>query len=141
MSHGPFIKARMHGGGEIVFHSEPLASGGEKVVFKSQEGKHVVGFFFGQLDDRPERLRRLEKIIGSYNPTTGGAQAEHWLKHFCWPVGVVDGTQNKLPAEWLRRNNLHAPVLGVVAPVYRANFSSATALASCARKKASGSPA
>ncbi|GDY19003.1 kinase [Verrucomicrobiota bacterium] len=122
MSHGPFIKARMHGGGEIVFHSEPLASGGEKVVFKSQEGKHVVGFFFGQLDDRPERLRRLEKIIGSYNPTTGGAQAEHWLKHFCWPVGVVDGTQNKLPAEWLRRNNLHAPVLGVVAPVYRANF-------------------
>ena len=122
MSNGQFIKARLHDGGEFTFNSEPLASGGEKVVFMSQDRKHVVGFFFGKLDDRLERVRRLEKIIGSYNPTTSGAQAEHWLNHFCWPVGFVDGVQNKLPVEWLRRNNLHAPVLGVVAPVYRQNF-------------------
>ena len=122
MSNSQFIKARVQDGGEIVFHSEPLASGGEKVVFMTQDRMHVVGFFFGKLDDRLERLSRLKKIIGDYNPTLTGPQAKYWRDKFCWPLAFVDGTHNKLPADFLRRNNLHAPVLGVVTPVYRSNF-------------------
>ena len=116
-----FLRARLTDGSSVEFDSEPLASGGEKVVFFTKDKQHVIAFFYGQLTDPSERRRRLEKILGAYNPTVGGAQADYWKKRFCWPVGVVDGDPS-LPADFLKRHNLVRPVLGVVVPAYRGNF-------------------
>lgn len=116
-----YLKVRTTDGVEIVIEREPVASGGEKVVFFSRDHKQVVGFFFGKLDDPHERRTRLRKIVGDYNPTTSGNQASYWAKHFCWPNAVVDGAKH-LPAEFIRRHNICTPVLGVVCPSYRSNF-------------------
>ena len=116
-----FLRAKLTDGSTVEFDSEPLASGGEKIVFFTKDKKHVVAFFFGHVKDPGERRRRLEKIIGPYNPTIGGAQADYWRKHFCWPVGIIDNDLS-LPAEFIKRHNIFRPVLGVVAPAYRSNF-------------------
>ena len=100
--HQTFLRARLNDGSTVEFDAEPLASGGEKVVFFTKDKQHVLAFFYGNLTDPAERRRRLEKILGAYNPTVGGAQADYWRKRFCWPVGVVDNDPN-LPAEAARR--------------------------------------
>ena len=122
MAISQFFKARTVDGIELEFESEALNSGGEKVVFFSREKDHVIGFFHSHLTDRLERKRRLEKIIGPYNPTRDGGQAAYWKAHFCWPVGVVDSRGVSFSSEFMRRYNLVEPILGVVAPAYRSNF-------------------
>lgn len=114
--------ARTVEGIEIAFDAEPLASGGEKVIFLSKSRDLVVGFFHSHLTDRLERKRRLEKIIGQFNPTKEGAQAPYWKTKFCWPVGIVDSRGVNFSPDFMRRHNLVEPVLGVVTPVYRQNF-------------------
>jgi len=116
-----FLRAKLTDGSTVEFDSEPLASGGEKIVFFTKDKKHVVAFFYGHVNDPGERRRRLEKILGPYNPTIGGAQADYWRKHFCWPVGIIDNDLT-LPADFIKRHNIFRPVLGVVAPAYRSNF-------------------
>jgi serine/threonine protein kinase len=115
------LRTRLTDGSTVEFDSEPLASGGEKIVFFTKDKQHVVAFFFGYVNDPGERRRRLEKILGAYNPTIGGAQADYWRKHFCWPVGIIDN-DTALPADFIKRHNIFRPVLGVVVPVYRSNF-------------------
>lgn len=117
-----YFNARTIEGVELTFEMEPVASGGEKVVFFSKNHDHVIGFFHTQLADRLERKRRLEKIIGPFNPTKDGAQANYWRNHFCWPVGVVDSRGVNLPSDFQRRHNLVEPMLGVICPSYRSNF-------------------
>ncbi len=117
-----YFNAKTVDGIELSFESEPITAGGEKVVFFSKQHEHVIGFFHSHLTDRLERKRRLEKIIGPFNPTKDGAQANHWKRHFCWPVGIVDSRGVNLPSEFMRRHNLVEPVLGVVVPAYRNNF-------------------
>ena len=116
-----YLKVRDKQGATFEIEPEPLATGGEKVVFLTRDKQHVVAFFFGQVNDPGERRRRIEKILGAYNPTIGGVQADYWRKHFCWPVGIVDNDA-ALPAEFIKRHNLFKPVLGVVVPAYRSNF-------------------
>ena len=116
-----YLKARTTCGKEIVFEREPITSGGEKVVFFTKDHQQVVGFFFGKLDDPYERRNRLQKIVGDYNPTINGSQSDYWMKHFCWPVAIVDG-EKRIPADFIKRHNLSTPVLGVVCPSYRPNF-------------------
>ena len=99
----------------------------------------MVGFFFGKLDDPYERRNRLQKIVGDYNPTINGSQSDYWMKHFCWPVAIVDG-EKRIPADFIKRHNLSTPVLGVVCPSHRPNFSSGIAPAMCGKRKAGGSP-
>jgi len=118
----PYFTAKTIEGIEMTFESESISSGGEKVVFFSKTRQHVVGFFHGQLKDRLERKRRLEKIIGDFNPTKSGAHAGYWRDRFCWPIAIVDSRGANLPDGFMRRNNLSEPLLGVVAPVYRPNF-------------------
>lgn len=106
----------------MTFESEPITAGGEKVVFFSKQREHVIGFFHGHLADRLERKRRLEKIIGQFNPTKDGAQANYWKNHFCWPIGIVDSRGVSFSSDFMKRHNLVEPVLGVVVPAYRQNF-------------------
>ena len=116
-----FLRVRLKDGSSVEFDSEPLASGGEKTVFFTRDKQHVVAFFFGHLNDPQERRARLERILSAYNPTIGGAQAEYWKRHYCWPVGIVDSDPS-LSAAFTKRHNLAQPLLGVVVPTYRSNF-------------------
>ena len=114
------LTAKLVDGSAIEFNDQPIGAGGEKVVFFAKDRQRVVCFFFKSLTDRPERRRRLDKILSSYNPTTG-AQGEYWKTHFCWPVGLLDG-DGSLPRQFLQTHNIIDPPLAVVAPAYRQNF-------------------
>ncbi len=117
MSH---LTATLTDGRMVQFEDTPLNSGGEKVVFRSRDGREVVAFFHGTLRDRPERLDRLHKILTRYNPTTD-RQGGYWSPYFCWPTGIIDGCR-RIPRGFLVAHGLAAPVLGIVAPVYRSAF-------------------
>ena len=114
------LNAQLVDGSTIEFRDKQIGAGGEKVVFFTNDQRHVVCFFLNGLKDRPERRRRLDKILNSYNPTTG-PQGDYWKAHFCWPVGLIDGADS-LPPHFLRNNNIADPPLAVVAPAYRQNF-------------------
>jgi hypothetical protein len=116
-----YLQAKTTDGKEIVFEREPITSGGEKVVFFTKDHQNVIGFFFGKLDDPHERRSRLHKIVGEYNPTSNGAQADFWKRHFCWPTAIVDG-EKRIPPDFIKRHHLCTPVLGVICPAYRPNF-------------------
>jgi len=115
-----FITAVQTDGQPVEFEDRPLNTGGEKVVFRTRDRAHVVGFFYGQLRDRLERVDRLNRILTKYNPTVG-TKGAFWAPYFCWPVGVIDGDR-RVPADFVRRHGLVYPVLGVVTPAYREPF-------------------
>lgn len=115
-----WITALQTDGQPVEFDDQALASGGEKVVFRTRDRAHVVAFYYGALRDRLERVDRLTRILTKYNPTVGPRGA-YWQSYFCWPTGVVDGDR-RVPLEFARRHGLVLPVLGVVAPAYREPF-------------------
>ncbi len=115
------LKVKCTDGRTIEFDgSKELASGGEKVVFFSKDKKEVVCFYFKGLNDRMERRRRLDKIIGSFNPTTC-QNGDYWKEHFCWPTHVID-SDTSIPKSFLDKFNIIEPVLGIVTPAYRKTF-------------------
>ncbi len=115
-----YLNARLTDGRTIEFEDKALNSGGEKVVFRTRDRQHVVGFFYGRLSDRRERADRLQRILTRYNPTTGKHGA-FWNPYFCWPTGIVDG-DGGIPPRFAQQNGLVLPALGVVAPLYRKEF-------------------
>lgn len=115
-----FLTARLTDGRTIEFEDRPLNSGGEKVVFRTRDRQHVVGFFYGRLADRRERADRLQRIVTRYNPTTG-RHGLFWAPYYCWPTGVVDG-DGGIPPRFAQAHGLVMPPLGVVAPAYRSPF-------------------
>ena len=90
--------------------------GGMKYTYFAPDRSYVVQFFLrpGEARD-PDVRRRLEAIIGKYNPTrseaAGGAQgnsetmAEYFSHKFCWPSAIVQ-----------------SPEFGIVCPAYPQNF-------------------
>ena len=115
------LKAHCSDGRVVEFDaSKSIGEGGEKVVFFTKDKKEVVCFFFRGLKDRMERRRRLEKIIGGFNPTTG-QHGDYWKEHFCWPTHLLDG-DDSIPKDFLVKNNIIDPPLAVVAPAYRSTF-------------------
>jgi hypothetical protein len=90
---------------EYVLVPDPPA-GGMKETFFAPDRSYVVQFYKDlQLEKDPNRLRRLDKVIGPYNPTKDATYGEYWRKLFCWPTGIVV-----------------KPRLGIVCPTYRPNF-------------------
>src|SRR5829696_2200772 len=84
---------------DYILTDDPPAGGMKKTYF-SPDRSYVVQFFHDQsakID--PQRLTRLEYILGKYNPTipteAGGAKgstptsAEYFKKLFCWPIGII----------------------------------------------------
>lgn len=115
------LKAHCSDGRVVEFDSsKSIGAGGEKVVFFTKDKKEVVCFFFRDLQDRMERRRRLEKIIGGFNPTIG-QQGDYWREHFCWPTHLIDG-DTSIPKAFLAQHNIIDPPLAVVAPSYRETF-------------------
>lgn len=86
-----YEKATIRGGGSVDFEvSNPAGSGGMKQVFFVKGRQQVVAFFHNAAVDS-DREERLQKVIGSYNPTRDGqAHAEYWRQAFCWPTALVD---------------------------------------------------
>jgi serine/threonine protein kinase len=100
---------------EFVLVDDPPAGGMKKTYF-SPDRSYVVQFFHDQTaGEDPQRLARLDFILGKYNPTIpeaeGGARgvtkasAEYFKRLFCWPTGIVV-----------------QPQIGIVAPTYPGNF-------------------
>lgn len=90
--------------------------GGMKYTYFTPDRTQVVQFFLRPDEARdPDVRRRLEAIIGRYNPTRseagGGAQgnseamADYFSQRFCWPAAIVQ-----------------SPEFGVVCPAYPQNF-------------------
>jgi len=115
------MNARLRDGSSIEFRPEPFNSGGEKVVFWSADGQRVVGLYRQDICDYADRRSRLDKVLGTFNPTWGSAHAEFWAEHFCWPTALLDAHCG-IPSAFLRAHHLHDPPLGLVAPVYPSNF-------------------
>lgn len=115
------LKAHCSDGRVVEFDSsEAIGQGGEKVVFFTKDRKEVVCFFLQGLMDRDERRRRLEKIIGGFNPTIG-SHGDYWREHFCWPTHLIDRDAS-IPKAFLRQYRIIDPPLAVVSPAYRNTF-------------------
>ncbi len=114
------VTVRLTDGRILQIEDEPAGTGAEKRVFLTRDRQYAVGFYYGHLSDRRERVDRLIRILTNYNPTlaTNGA---YWAPYFCWPIGMVDGA-NAIPQEFARRQQLVWPALAVVTPTYRPNF-------------------
>ena len=96
--------------------SDDPPTGTMKRTYFTPDRSQVVQFFIDQSAGRdPNRLARLQAIIGKYNPTIpeekGGAKgtsataAVYFRQLFCWPTGIVV-----------------KPHFGIVAPTYPQNF-------------------
>src|ERR1700722_762098 len=90
---------------EYVVVPDPPA-GGMKRTYFAPDQSYVVQFYHDQkLADDPSRRARLEKALGTFNPTSVPVNGAYWRNLFCWPTGVVV-----------------KPSLGIVCPTYRPNF-------------------
>jgi hypothetical protein len=114
------VSCRLTDGRVLQLEDEPVGTGAEKRVFLTKDRRYAVGFYYGTLHDRRERVERLTRILTTYNPTltTNGA---YWAPYFSWPVGMADGPQC-IPREFVARHQLVWPPIGVVTPTYRQNF-------------------
>lgn len=114
------VTVRLTDGRTLHLEDTPVGSGAEKRVFLTRDRQYAVGFFFGSLADRRERVDRLTRIIATYNPALG-ANGDYWTPYYSWPVAMVDGV-TAVPESFARRQQLIWPPLGVVTPVYRPAF-------------------
>jgi len=99
---------------DYVYKDDP-PQGGMKVVYFTPDKSLALCFFKNQNTGAdPNRIARLESIIGRFNPTVlrtdGGAapnqmSADYFKRLFCWPTAII--TQ---------------PRLGIMTPVYQPNF-------------------
>lgn len=100
---------------EYVVRDDP-PRGGMKYTYFSPDRSYVVQFFNNpKTAADPNLKRRLEAIIGRYNPTlseaAGGAKggsevmARYFAGKFCWPAAIVT-----------------SPEFGIVCPAYPSNY-------------------
>ncbi|QDU93853.1 serine/threonine protein kinase [Lignipirellula cremea] len=93
-------------GQRVEYLPTVIGEGGMKRVYFTVDKKSVVCFFKEESDARdPNRMQRLEAIMGDYNPTTHASTGDYFRDLFCWPTGIIV-----------------QPRLGVLAPAYAANF-------------------
>jgi serine/threonine protein kinase len=108
-------KATTKSGRAVEFRTDMIGDGAMKEVYFTKDRKSVVCFYKDPKAGQDlDRIRRLEFILGKYNPTQpkgqGGAavsdtEADYFRGLFCWPTEIVT-----------------APRFGLVAPTYPGNF-------------------
>jgi hypothetical protein len=104
------LKATLADGRTVEYLPELKGEGGMKRVYFTADGKSVVCFFKDQsLKGDPSRRKRLDAILGKYNPTTHPETGKYFMDLFCWPTGIVT-----------------APQFGVMTPKYSKNYFFAT---------------
>jgi len=114
------VTCRLMDGRVLQLDDEPVGTGAEKRVFLTRDRQFAVGFYYGTLADRRERLDRLGRILSSYNPILA-TKGDYWAPYFCWPVGIAEGAQ-AIPRAFAQQQQLVWPPLAVVTPAYRQNF-------------------
>lgn len=114
---GDIAEATLVGGNKIQYViEENPPRGGMKYTYFAPDKSYVVQFFNDPDVARDPNIRkRIESIIGKYNPTVseqmGGAKgnsekmAEYFSNKFCWPTAIVE-----------------YPEFGIVCPAYPSNF-------------------
>lgn len=93
------VKATLKDGRTIDFVPDVIGSGTMKEVYFTPDRKSVVCFYKDpSAGSDANRLQRLQKILGAFNPTLaqnhgGAAQSETDANYFqnlyCWPTGIV----------------------------------------------------
>jgi serine/threonine protein kinase len=82
--------ATLDNGDEIDYEDASLpAEGGMKSVYFTPDRKSAIAFFKdpNAINDR-NRIKRLEAVIGRFNPTVG-INGHYWKQLFCWPTAIV----------------------------------------------------
>ena len=82
--------ATLSDGTTIRYIPEVIGEGAEKLVYFTDDRSSVVCLYKKPGDDATMRRRRLEKILGEFNPTIGDRSASYWKELFCWPIGIVE---------------------------------------------------
>jgi hypothetical protein len=100
------LTATLSDGRKVSYLPDLIGEGGMKRVFFTTDKSSVVCFFKDQgLRADPNRMARLEAILGKFNPTTDPDSGAYFRDLFCWPTGIVV-----------------APQFGVLTPAYPRNF-------------------
>ncbi len=100
------LTATLRDGRRVPYRPEQIGEVGMKRVFFTADRQSVVCFFKdARLRSDPNRLERLERILGRFNPTTDPQTGKYFAELFCWPTGIV-----------------MEPQFGVLAPAYSKNF-------------------
>jgi serine/threonine protein kinase len=93
-------------GRKVDYLPTVIGEGGMKQVYFTADRQSVVCFFKDKTTGSdPNRLARLEAIVGKFNPTTHPTTGKHFADLFCWPTGIVV-----------------SPELGVMTPAFPRNF-------------------
>jgi len=104
------LTATLSDGRTIPYLPEVIGEGGMKRVHLTADRRSVVCLFKDQgLRTDPNRMARLQAILGKFNPTTDPDTGAYFRDLYCWPTGIVV-----------------APEFGVLAPAYPKNFFFAT---------------
>ncbi len=108
-------KATLKDGSVVDFLPEMIGDGAMKEVYFTADRKSVVCFYKDAASATdPNRMKRLDSILGKYNPTLardrGGAapndaDAGYFRSLFCWPTGII-----------------LKPRFGLITPTYPENF-------------------
>jgi hypothetical protein len=99
--------AKLSDGREVEYVEVPdPPAGGMKHTYFGPDRSYVVQFYHdASIGKDPVRRKRLDAVLGKFNPTTDSEVGAYWGKLFCWPTGVVV-----------------EPSLGIVCPTYPSNF-------------------
>ncbi|NES99789.1 MAG: serine/threonine protein kinase [Sphaerospermopsis sp. SIO1G1] len=92
-------------GSTIEYIPDMIGEGAMKQVYFTADKSSVICFYKDEnAGDDSNRIQRLEKILGSFNPTTDSS-GEYFKQLFCWPTGIVV-----------------KPQLGIITPTYPENY-------------------
>ena len=94
-------------GASVAYRDDVLGEGGMKRVHLTEDNRQVVAFFKDRQDAGLQRLTRLEKVLGQYNPTSCPTHGDYWKSVYCWPTALVDCSKRGL---------------GILLPKYPADF-------------------
>ena len=99
------VTATLADGSTVEYLPETIGEGAMKQVYFTVDKSSVICFYKNQKDSSdPNRLDRLEAILGKFNPTIA-AGGDYFNNLFCWTTAIVV-----------------QPQLGVITPVYPQNY-------------------
>lgn len=100
------LTATLKDGRTIEYLPDMIGEGGMKRVYLTADRQSVVCFYKDKsAGGDPNRIARLESILGRFNPTVNSPLAKYFSELFCWPTGIIV-----------------KPDFGVMTPVYPSNF-------------------
>src|SRR5262245_28098927 len=108
-------KATLKNGSTVEFYTDMIGDGAMKEVYFTRDKRSVVCFYKdAKAGTDPNRLKRLDMILGKNNPTLGKGQggaansdteAGYFRDLFCWPTAIIT-----------------APRYGILCPAYPTTY-------------------